>query len=330
MSQKKKLSTGNNLFNRISFQLKSRRTVRRLKPTGHGTVCIILNPAAGKDRPMLKTMNQVFKEAGIRWELVLTKTEGDGKRLAKKAAAAGFDVVAVYGGDGTIAEVAGGLLGTGIPLGIIPGGTANMMAMSLNIPRELRLACQLIASEEHQIRVVDIGVVENNYFLQLVGIGMEAKIIQLADRDLKDRLGPLAYGWAIVQALHEPHQARFFVTLDGEERIEMDGVTCLIANGNNVNFPNLGISMGSDPDDGLLEIGLLRQTSLDSLINMASSITGGPENQRMFLRRQARTVFVEAEPQQMVQADGEIIGHTPVKINIIPQAVRVIVPPSEV
>ncbi len=79
-------------------------------------VHVIVNPASGQDKPILKTLNTVFQDNGIEWEMFVTKEAGDGVRLAKEAAAAGVDVVAVYGGDGTVREVTTGLLGTEMPI----------------------------------------------------------------------------------------------------------------------------------------------------------------------------------------------------------------------
>ena len=107
-------------------------------------VHVIVNPASGQDRPILKTLNSVFKESGIEWDMFLTKEAGDGIRLAKEAAAAGVDAVAVYGGDGTVREVTTGLLGTETPILILPGGTANALALTLGIPTDLGEAASLL------------------------------------------------------------------------------------------------------------------------------------------------------------------------------------------
>src|SRR5689334_18509397 len=86
---------------------------------------VIVNPAAGKDTPILGTLNKTFADTGIDWDIFVTKGAGDAHRLAKEAASAGVDAVAVNGGDGTVMEVASGLMNTNVPLAILPGGTAN-------------------------------------------------------------------------------------------------------------------------------------------------------------------------------------------------------------
>src|SRR5512143_3024271 len=92
---------------------------------------IIINPAAGKREPALSIINSAMKEAGIKWEASITHQAGDGVRLAKAAAKEGIDALAVYGGDGTLMEASSGLMGSEIPLVILPGGSANVMATEL-------------------------------------------------------------------------------------------------------------------------------------------------------------------------------------------------------
>ena len=96
-------------------------------------VHVVINPAAGQDEPILNVLNDVFHAAGVDWENSLTHKSGDATRLAAEAAASGVDLVAAYGGDGTQMEIANGLLGTGVPQAILPGGTGNAMAHDLGI-----------------------------------------------------------------------------------------------------------------------------------------------------------------------------------------------------
>ena len=103
---------------------------------------IIVNPAAGRDRPMLSVFNSVFQPAQVDWDVSITKTAGDARRLARQAAAAGVEAIAVYGGDGTVMEVASALVDTQTPMIILPGGTGNSVANELGIPRDIAQACQ--------------------------------------------------------------------------------------------------------------------------------------------------------------------------------------------
>src|SRR5690554_7252602 len=106
-------------------------------------VHVVINPAAGQGIPLLSILNQVFSECGVDWDVSITKKSGDAREQARQAAAKGVDVVAAFGGDGTVAEVASGLLGSRTPLAILPGGTANVMSVELGIPTDLAQACRV-------------------------------------------------------------------------------------------------------------------------------------------------------------------------------------------
>ena len=101
---------------------------------------VVINPAAGHDEPILNVLNSVFRPAGVKWDVSITQDSGDATRLTKEAVALGVDLVAGYGGDGTQMEVANGLLDSGIPQAILPGGTGNAMAHDLKVPLNLKTA----------------------------------------------------------------------------------------------------------------------------------------------------------------------------------------------
>lgn len=299
---------------------------------------VIINPAAGGQSPILNTLNTVFGEAGAEWDVSLTKENGDGRRFAEEAVAAGADIVAAYGGDGTVADVASGLVGSGVPLGILPGGTANVLSGEFRIPQELGAACALLTGTG-RIRTVDVGRVNDHYFLLRVGIGFEAAMVAGADRTLKERLGPLAYGLAALQALREPDVSAYRIKLDDNE-IECTGLTCIIANSGNLGAPGLSFAPNVKVDDGLLDVIVVRRADLGTLAALIASAAGldqvdSPEAEQVvdaeeaMQHWQARQITVEAEPPQTVQVDGELIHPTPVSTEVIPQALRVIVPELE-
>jgi diacylglycerol kinase family enzyme len=105
---------------------------------------VVVNPAAGKDEPILNTINDVFHEHGIEWGVSVTRKYGDATEFARQAAETGFDIVAGYGGDGTQHEIANGLMGSKAIMGILPGGTGNGYANELGTPKKLRPALELL------------------------------------------------------------------------------------------------------------------------------------------------------------------------------------------
>lgn len=301
---------------------------------------VIINPAAGAAEPILYVLNRVFGEAGVTWDVSLTQQIGDGRRLAQEAVEAGAHVVAVYGGDGTVADVGSGLIHTDVPLAILPGGTANVFSYELNIPQDLAQACAVIV-DAPQVRDVDIGRIEDRHFALRVGVGFEAAMVEGAERDLKARLGSFAYGLAALQALAEPKVAQYRITLDDKE-VEAKGLTCLVANSGQMGMTGLKIAPEIRIDDGLLDVVVVRSADIGSLLSLLSSVAGfeeldiageipDRESEKRLQHWQARNITIDAEPAQTVQVDGEILRAMPISIEVIPQALRVItpLPPAE-
>src|SRR5687768_13319795 len=132
-------------------------------------LAIVINPASGQDAPILGTMNAVFSAADVDWDVFVTKKAGDARRYAKAALTAGYDAVGVYGGDGTVGEVAGVMLGSQTPLAIFPGGTANVLSFELGIPSDTAEALALVFDEAASVRQIDVGQLGERHFLLRVG-----------------------------------------------------------------------------------------------------------------------------------------------------------------
>ncbi len=293
-------------------------------PSRFKRIQIIVNPAAGRQRPVLSILNRVFKQYGdITWDVSITNRRGDGRRLAREAVAQGADVVAAYGGDGTVMEVAAGLVGSDVPLAILPGGTGNVMAAELGIPRRLRLSARLLC-EKNQLRMLDMGRIGEHYFLMRASVGFEAKVIEKTSREMKDRFGLLAYGISIMQTLTEPLAAHYHLTIDGQP-VESEGVSLLIANAGSIGRLNLSLAVTIEPDDGLLDV-LIINNDPNSVLSMAASVIRLPELAASLQYWKAREVAITADPPQNVQVDGELLGQTPITATVAPGAIRVVVP----
>jgi diacylglycerol kinase (ATP) len=297
---------------------------------------IIVNPASGQDRPVLTILNDVFHPSGIDWEVRVTKDSGDGRRYAREAVEAGVDAVGVYGGDGTVMEVASALVNTNMPLAIFPGGTANVMSVELGVPSDPAEACALVLGGRSTIRTIDVGEYGDHIFLTRLGMGLESNVIENTAREQKDRMGWLAYALNTLRELRDPKVSRYRLTLDGEV-FETEGLTCVVAN-SGIITPNSGVpgravlsfAPGISVSDGVLDVVVIRGGDLGSLLAVAASMVAGNEDAEPLLHWRAHEVTVEADPPQTVQLDGEILDQTPVHARIIPNALRVIVPPEAV
>ncbi|PKO08513.1 MAG: hypothetical protein CVU40_15145 [Chloroflexi bacterium HGW-Chloroflexi-2] len=292
-------------------------------------VRIILNPSAGSKNPPLRIFNNLFHQANIDWDLVITKERCDGICLAEKAINDDVDIVAAYGGDGTVMEVASGLQGTGIPMAILPGGTGNILSIELGIPQNLQEACTLITRpEKSRLRSVDLGITNDQTvpaFALRAGVGLEASMLEGTDRELKERYGIFAYIMGATQALRNIKEAQYHLVLDGKA-VECSGLTCLIANAGYFGVPGLVLDPKVKIDDGLLDVFVLRKMDLAQLFSLAATIVGGNELKDPALHWQVQSVSIESDPIQSTQADGEMWGQSPIEIKVKKDALQVLVP----
>jgi len=292
-------------------------------------VRIILNPSAGSKNPPLRIFNNLFHQANIDWDLVITKERCDGICLAEKAINDDVDIVAAYGGDATVMEVASGLQGTGIPMAILPGGIGNILSIELGIPQNLQEACTLITRpEKSRLRSVDLGITNDQTvpaFALRAGVGLEAAMLEGTDRELKERYGIFAYIMGATQALRNIKEAQYHLVLDGKA-VECSGLTCLIANAGYFGVPGLVLDPKVKIDDGLLDVFVLRKMDLAQLFSLAATIVGGNELKDPALHWQVQSVSIESDPIQSTQADGEMWGQSPIEIKVKKDALQVLVP----
>jgi YegS/Rv2252/BmrU family lipid kinase len=287
---------------------------------------VVINPAAGIDRPILGLINTAMKDSGIHWDVSITHQAGDARRLAKEAAENGWEVVAAHGGDGTVMEVADGLRDTGVPLAIFPGGTANIMAGELGVPVDLKAAVSLIPSGEYEVRTIDMAETDGKTFLLRVGIGFEADMTKV-DQELKNRFGVLAYAFNALSELRNLTPSHYRIMVDGTPT-EIEGISCMIANSGNVSTGGLRLSHKMDVADGLLDVVVFTNANLLNLADITRRVLAGEDSteQDSVMHLQGKDVRVEADPPQSISVDGEQIEPAPVQARVLPGVLKVVVP----
>lgn len=300
---------------------------------------VIINPAAGQKTPVLATLNAVFQPLGIDWDVSITKKAGDARQQAQWAVQNGVDVVAAYGGDGTVTEVASSLIDSDVPLAILPGGTGNVMSLELGIPPDLDAACLVAAGEKSVIQRIDCGQVNEHFFLLRLSVGLEAEMIESTTREAKERYGIFAYLWSALQNLRQPAVAQYHMVLDGQE-ILSEGVTCVVANSTNLGLAGVKLLPTVDISDGKFDVIVIQQANLTALFEILGSVLGlneaplhltSADELNSQLRQalqvwQAKEIRIATTPVLPIQADGEIIGEGLIQCRVLPQALRVLVP----
>lgn len=284
-------------------------------------VHVIINPAAGKDEPILNTINKVFHQYGIDWQVSITKKFGDATRLAKQAIATGVDLVAGYGGDGTQMEIANAVMGTKTPMAILPGGTGNAMSFELKVPRKLEQAAELICQSK-KLQKIDLARIGDQYFMLRAYSGIEES--DKTSRENKDRYGNLAYILDTLHGLKNPPHANYRLNIDGLE-IEEEGLTCLILNAGSLGGVDLHATDKVKVSDGLLDVFMV-STKLSSVQSLASYLLDVGKSQIGVHHWKGKEIHVEADPPQTSWIDGELYGPTPYTISVIPRGVSIVVP----
>jgi YegS/Rv2252/BmrU family lipid kinase len=288
-------------------------------------VHVIINPAAGQNEPILNILNDVFHPAGVDWDISLTHQSGDATRLAAEAAASGVDLVVAYGGDGTQMEVANGLLGTGVPQAILPGGTGNAMAHELGVSIHTREAAKLIVNSTKR-RAIDLAKFGDRFFMLRAYCGLSAE--DAASREQKDRLGQLAYIQAALKFIREVPETHYRATVDGEV-IEGEALIVFILNAGSiggvmgVEIPEIG---DVDISDGYLDLyaitkGLKPLRAISKfLLNRENDVNVGVYCWK------GKEITIEADTEQDIWIDGEQGGKTPFTTTVVPQALEIVVP----
>jgi YegS/Rv2252/BmrU family lipid kinase len=288
------------------------------------TIHVVINPASGQPQPILHVLNSVCRKAGIEWDISITRQKGDAEHFARQAGLAGVDVVAANGGDGTVMEVARGLIGTSTPMAILPGGTANLLAVELGISKKLDEAAALLADPQSDTRWIDAGLVGDELFLLRVGIGFSANRVKFADRSLKDRFGIAAYSISAIKSSVKTKAAEIRLSLDGKA-VRTRTLTCLIDNAGNMGQRSARPTSGIDISDGLLDVILLR-SEYDDIETELPGNTSQAGFGMLMEHWQAAEIVIETDPPQPVQVDGEMYGDTPIRARVRPRALQVIVP----
>ena len=295
---------------------------------------LIYNPAAGQrgtERELQEAMRYL---EGRGWQIAWRQTRGtgDATTYAREAAATGYDVAIAAGGDGTIGQVVNGIAGTDTSLGVIPLGTGNVWAREVGLPISTPLyqdsvqdAAKVLA--EGQTRLVDVGKVNGTYFLMWVGVGFDAEVTAEVDGrpEVKRWLGQLFFIVTALTMALNLKGTRAAITLDGEKLNQR--VLLIVISNIQLYGGIMRIAPLASLNDGLLDICVFQGYSgLVAYFYFASIMLGLHTRNPEITYHQGRRVTLETSRPLPVHADGDIIGKTPVEIEVVPACLRVIVP----
>jgi len=292
---------------------------------------LIFNPVSGQgDAEQDLDLIKAILEPHLHLEVHQTTAEIGSLELAQQAIASEPDMIIASGGDGTVSAVAGAVMNKDIPLGIIPRGTANAFAMALGITQQIlpiRRACEIILAGK--TRVVDAARCNGMPLILLAGVGFEAETVARADREAKNRWGSLAYIVAGWQQLEQQLMFDAEIEINGKtQKFQAGAIT--VANAAPVTSIMAQGTGRVVVDDGLLDVTIATaETKLQAVVTMLGMLesalihTNNEINNVVHL--QTSKLKISADPPQKVVLDGEIIGTTPLVIETVPQALKVLV-----
>lgn len=286
--------------------------------------CVIVNPSSGKPEPILSVLNDYFQDADIKWEVQVTIQSGDAKKYALNAVDDDKDVVITYGGDGTVMEVAQALMNTEIPLLILPGGSANIMAKELHLPATVQ-ECLSLLSTGSQEKLIDMGQMNDTPFLLRISIGATASLVLNTTPEQKSNLGQLAYTIPTLQELSKATETEYEITIDGNT-VTVHGSTLLVVNTANMGMTDLSLLPDITVDDGVLDILLLKSLELAEL---ASTLTAALIHQKLtdnIRHWKMNKAHIKVPGDQQLICDDSESYEKEFDISVIPKALKVIVP----
>ncbi len=250
----------------------------------------------------------------------MTKAPGDARAFAAAAVKEGFATIVAAGGDGTVNEVVNGLAGSDAALGILPVGTMNVFAAELGLPGDLDEAWAVIRGGRK--RRVDLLRANQQYFIQLAGVGLDALVVQATSVDFKKNFGPLSYLIAAAQiAAQKP--PRLFVEADGEVR---EGSFVLIGNGRYYGGP-VAFFKEARIDDGKLDVLIFKNLAYLDIARYLANVFMGKHTRLPDVDYfQTKKALVRSAQEVPVEVDGEVVTRLPVTFRVSSRKLRVVVP----
>ena len=299
-------------------------TAMKFAPRRIGRVLLIVNPVSRRGARLRRKALKAFADAGVECELIETQAPGHAAIIAK-AHAHEYDAVFTLGGDGTVMEVLGALAHQGTPLGVLAGGTANVVARALRIPlNPARAVPMLLKGDEATVDMGRLG--DGRRFAIGVGVGLDATMIAEAPAVLKRRFGFMAYVIGGYKAVLRNRKFKLRLTVDGTV-YDSSASAVFIANFGAVLNDLVAFGDGIVRDDGLLNACVFSPDNLwDAMRILRRMLRKDFSPDPCLFYKSGREFKIETLPAMPAQADGELLPETPVSVTVDPLAGSLLVP----
>lgn len=291
---------------------------------------VVVNPVAGVSEPVAvrEKIEAALQSRAIPFEIYETTEEGNLRQKVRNAVQQGFKLFVSAGGDGTLSGVIDGLVGTQIPLVILPTGTWNTVAQIMNIPLQIDPALELVF-RDHTIQTVDALQVDQGFFILSVSAGLGSRTMEDVKRQEKRRFGKLVDLWKGIKQLLEFRSFLFDVKIDGKPT-RFRASELMVANSASLGLKALQLDPSIRMDDGKLNVCRIYANTIGEYLKLAISMLRGDQKHswNVFCVEATKQVEIRCRERLPVQGDGDIIGRLPVTVKIYPKAVQIVTPPN--
>ena len=283
-------------------------------------VLVIHNPTAGVRRQgQFALLVDSLRAAGLDVDVSATTAAGDAERLAALACAMDPppDVIVAAGGDGTVNEVANGMLGSTVPLAVMPLGTVNVLSRELGLTGSgKKIAAAIVAG---RVGLVWPGIANGRAFLLMAGVGFDAAVVASVSPTLKRRIGQLAYVWAALKLWWRWQPGQRILDADGTEHrvASMIAARCRLYGGSYVS------ATAARLDEPQLHLVLFERDGRCAALGYAFALLTGQLHRWPGVRhlRAARTEILEPH---VLQMDGDALAASPLKLSISDRPLRMV------
>jgi diacylglycerol kinase (ATP) len=263
--------------------------------------------------------------------LRITEEEGEGKLFARQAIEDGFDLIIAAGGDGTVNEVVNGIVPNAgrTRLGILPLGTGNDLARSLDVPTDLSAAVDIIlAGETRRVDVIKVVNSSIRYFINMSSCGFSGQVDENLTPEMKQAWGGMAYLMSGLGTLPELTPYKTHIQFDDYDPEELDLYNLVIANARYVGG-GIQVAPAAKLNDGLIDVMIIPVTSTPRLIlAMTEILLGRHLDSDIVIHRRARKVSFNSYPNMWINVDGELIGREPATFEVLDDALEIITGPD--
>ncbi len=285
---------------------------------------LVVNPRSRRGLRHREAALRALIESGCDVREVVTSHPGHASEVLR-ARNEIWDAVFVLGGDGTVMEVVSALAYSGIPIGVLPGGTGNLVAGVLGVPLGVRKAVRgLLAGEK---TALDLGQLpDGRFFTFAAGVGVDVAMVERTSYGRKQALGMISYAITAIRAALQRDLLRVTVEVDGKT-VHARAVLAMVANAGSIFGGRFAIGPDVRPDDGELDLCLFMPETVKEVFDLLWRLLRrdfSPHPRMMFVR--GKTFSVRSDPPVSVQADGDIVGRTPIDIKVAPMAADFLIP----